>query len=199
MAVAMRQIPKIRGNTDPDPEWKLRGDMVDGKPVFIEALPNVKRVPKKGPDGKDVWRINPQTGEPISQRFILILDPDEPVLERQFVLDDLGNGMVIKNYHFAPQPGEVEARNAYLQGVNPEMAAMQSLMAAQQAELEKLRELVTARFEAALPELQAEIDDGAAVEDLDLDAIAATTAPPAEPEPGSLAERKQSTRSKAKK
>lgn len=175
--IAMHPMPRIRGNTTPDENWKLRGDMFMGRPVYIEARPNLKRRPVVI-DGKVQWHRSPN-GNPTKQRFELYQDPDEPVIFTEFVLEDLGNGIVQKNPHFQPTPQEIARREALGETSHLSATELAGLVRAQREELEGLRELVMSRLGEKLPELQAELDAGTELDDLDLDAVVATAEKPA--------------------
>lgn len=86
----------------PDPAWKLQGEIDPStrQPIYIERRPNVKRVHKIDPRTGDKTYIYDKQGVATKPVWELILDPDQPYVEREFVLADLGNGIVKKNYHF---------------------------------------------------------------------------------------------------
>ena len=142
----------IRGNMDPDPKWKLRGDIVHGKPVYIEVLPNVQKRVKIGPDGKEVWHKHPTTAEAIKPVYELFIPGDQKVVARAFIQDDLGNGMVLKNYDFEPSQADID-RERYSQSPMT-TAALQRVVEEQQERIDKLLSFIEGR----IPSIEAEIN-----------------------------------------
>lgn len=124
---------KIRGNTDPAPQWELRGDMYNGQPVYIETVTKTVVEPAIV-DGKEVWHRHPVTGEAIKRRTVA----RTYTVKEPFILDDLGNGIVKKNKNFEPAPGEVERREA-MQSQPFDPHEMMQLLEAQQRMIDELR------------------------------------------------------------
>lgn len=126
----------IRGNMEPHPNWKLRGDIVAGQPVYIEEVPNIQKRVRRGPDGVDIWHKHHTTGEAIKPQLENYVPEDQPVIRREFVLVDLGNGIVQKNYHFAPSQADMDRR---AQSINPvNVAELQRLVMEQQKQIQQL-------------------------------------------------------------
>lgn len=110
--IAVSETPKI--------DWKMTGELVptrDGpKPVYIETVPNLIKRQVTDNDGNPVYQKHPTTGQNIRPMTELVQDPDNPVLEREFILAHPGStGMVWKNYNFRdttprkPEPADYDA------------------------------------------------------------------------------------------
>jgi len=106
----VRRNLKIRGNMTPEPGWEHVGSYA-GAPVYREKLPNMILQEQTDRMGKTIYVKDPRTGAEMRPRYSRIQnpDPDKKWTYRDFVLVDLGNGMVKKNYRFTgPTPGEIE-------------------------------------------------------------------------------------------
>lgn len=76
---------------------KMTGKMHRGKPIYIER--KQKFVNRQKEIGGDLQWIE-RNGRKIAPMMERVPDPDEPFVEREFVLEDMGNGILQKNYHF---------------------------------------------------------------------------------------------------
>jgi len=86
------------------------GEINRGQPVLVEKTANVITRAVKDAAGEDVWLVSEQTGMRTKRVMERIQDPDNPWTVREFVLHDLGNGQVKKNYLFrGPDPLPPEA------------------------------------------------------------------------------------------
>lgn len=121
----------IRGNTDlPDGARRTGRYTHNDKEIFVEDEPIYEERQRVDAAGDPIYRLN-RAGEKISK---LMEREITGFREREFVLDDLGNGVVTKNYDFAPEPGEME-RIAARERLDPtdlekRMARLEGMLAA---------------------------------------------------------------------
>ena len=137
MPTGMKKMPRIRGNKDPNPNWSLTGEIVQGQPVYYYDLPNYVVRDLIGPDGKEVWEYNEKTNRPIRKIRERVIDPDEPTIRKEFIIVDLGNGITQKNFYFRPDPEEVQRVEAQEALADP--SALLERFQAMEAELTALR------------------------------------------------------------
>lgn len=100
----------------PKNDWELTGELhrtVNGaKPVYRERIKNLKKVQVVDENGVPQYQKHPTTGMNVRPMTELVQDEKEPFIEREFVLENPGTGMVWKNYNFRdntpPKPEEID-------------------------------------------------------------------------------------------
>lgn len=102
---------KIRGNLEPHPGWELV-ELYKGKPVYREKKENLKLEIQLDHNGEEIWVKDPKTGTPMRPRRAWMLDKEEPFVWDEFQLQDVGNGMVMRNRDFRSPVGEEFHYNA---------------------------------------------------------------------------------------
>ena len=143
MAFAAEKV--VRGNMDLPPGARFTGEFHGNLPVMEEDVPIYEEQQVKDAAGELVYRLNRQ-GHRIGVVTERVIVGHET---RKFVNDDLGNGIVVKNYYYQPDP-ETEARQAAAAELAPERVAerLAAMEARQTALLEKMG--LTERDAAAL-------------------------------------------------
>lgn len=107
----------VRGNTNKPKNADFTGRYHRDQPIFVEKLPIIEHKPIRDAAGEPVrkhWnngRSRIET-EPVVTRYE----------EREFVIEDLGNGQTPRNYHFAPTEEELE-RQAAVAATQPDQVA----------------------------------------------------------------------------
>lgn len=87
------------------------GEIYRSQPVLQEKKPRIITRPVLDENGKEVWMTSETTGMRTKRVMERIQDPDDPWIVREFVLHDMGNGQVRKNYHFrGPKPSDEDMR-----------------------------------------------------------------------------------------
>jgi hypothetical protein len=102
---------RVRGNMTPPIGAEVK-EIYDGKTVYVIRKPNLIPTPAVDGAGNEAWVVDPRTGSQIRRRMVLAPDPDKPFIEEEFVLMDLGNGVVKKNKLFRRPEGERAPRGS---------------------------------------------------------------------------------------
>ena len=126
--------PKIRSHIIPQPDATLRGDIHNGQPVYLETRPTLVLKPVIDPlTDKEMWIRNPVTNEPIRKRLAIVNEGDRVLA---YVHQDLGNGIVKKNYDFElSEHDKMRAKNPVLD--TAQMQESMKLMMQRISELEE--------------------------------------------------------------
>lgn len=146
--VAKKNPPKIvRGNLAPPEGAQLTGELHFGQPVYYEMVPTFERVLVRDPDGKPVWMMRGDVK--IKPEYELVQTGEE---RRDFVIEDLGNGMTFRNYDFRPDADEqrrAEERAANTpEALRRELDAMKRAFAALGVRPEDLAAIATQEQES---------------------------------------------------
>jgi hypothetical protein len=93
----------VRGNMTPPRGARIAGLHRNGFPIYEETVPVTTRREKRDSDGNIVYVIGPDGSRrrPQMERYVVGEET------RQFIIEDAGNGMTRKNYHFAPSAEEL--------------------------------------------------------------------------------------------
>jgi hypothetical protein len=126
-------------------------------PIYEEEVPVMEDRQRLDAAGNPMFMLNKfgQATSPVMER-VQRVEAGKPVTAKlRFVLDDLGNGVVTKNYHFAPSEEEL-ARVKAVAATSPE--AVSARLTRLEAALEKAG--LTVEDAEALARLQEEEKDG---------------------------------------
>lgn len=98
-------MPFIRGEETLPYGARRTGEFsATGKEVYAEDEEIREEVQLYGPDKKPRWYTNPDGTRKKPMTEFQVVE----VRERKFILEQIGNGMVQKNYDFQPDPMEAE-------------------------------------------------------------------------------------------
>lgn len=93
---------EVKGNMDRPDGATMVGVHSSGVPIYEETVPKYKTRPLKDALGKPVYLM--RGGQAVQQRFEQV---EDGTVTRKFILNDLGNGVVQKNYDFEASEDEV--------------------------------------------------------------------------------------------
>jgi hypothetical protein len=106
---AIFPAPKIvRGNTTKPRDAEFTGRYHRDQPIYAEAEPVFEQRVVKDDAGEIIYELN-RDGTRKRPKVKAVVKGHRT---REFILEDLGNGVVSKNYAFKPDPAEVERQRA---------------------------------------------------------------------------------------
>ncbi len=92
----------IRGNMTPPPNSRMTGELFQGVPVYVVTEPVIKRRIRKDEFGEVEYWMNELGGKGRAKHELY----QDGTIDREFILIDLGNGLVQKHYSFRGSPEE---------------------------------------------------------------------------------------------
>ena len=106
----MRQrLNSIRGlqpRTVLDGNEEIIDTHTDGRPIIQRTYTKEARYPVLDGDGEQVWKVNQ-----LGMRTVPVFELRPEQVTETYVYDELKTGHNYRNYHFRPDPGEIEARD----------------------------------------------------------------------------------------
>ena len=78
----------------------------DGRPIIQRTYTKEARYPVLDGDGEQVWKVNQ-----LGMRTVPVFELRPEQVTETYVYDELKTGHNYRNYHFRPDPGEIEARD----------------------------------------------------------------------------------------
>jgi hypothetical protein len=106
----MRQrLNSIRGlqpRTVLTSEEEIIDTHTDGRPIIQRTYTKEARYPVLDGDGEQVWKVNQ-----LGMRTVPVFELRPEQVTETYVYDELKTGHNYRNYHFRPDPGEIEARD----------------------------------------------------------------------------------------
>jgi hypothetical protein len=95
---------RVRGNTDQPAGARFTGKhATNGRPIYAETARDYATRPAKDAAGAVLYHLNADGTRraPKMEQYV------KREYDREFIMDDLGNGVVVKNYAFQPAADEV--------------------------------------------------------------------------------------------
>lgn len=101
------QAKIVRGNTSKPSDAEFTGRYHRDQPIYVEKVPVFRLVPLKDETGEVVYK-HWNNG----RKRVEMVPEVTGYEEREYVIEDLGNGMTPKNYAFQPTAQEVQRKKA---------------------------------------------------------------------------------------